>query len=164
MIVYWLDADACIQTAHEKNGAFPFSRMGHFWAYLSHQVDSGIVKCPKMVYDEVTAGNDQLATWFREREDRGLAVHPNDDVWDAVTEISDYVVNKYKDRKSRRFLEGADMFVLAHALAMGKDGIVVSHEGLRRQNALIKIPVLCQDLKIEKISVYQMLNRMNASF
>jgi hypothetical protein len=159
--VYWLDADACIQAKHEQNGAFPFSRMPQFWDYLSKQVDNGVVKCPKMVYDEIVKGNDQLAEWFREREDRGLSVNANEDVWQCVTKISDYVVRKYKDRKSRKFLAGADMFVIAHAMAMGKDGVVVSHEGMRRQNALVKIPALCLDLKVEQIHIFQMLNRMN---
>lgn len=160
MTVYWLDADACIQAKHEENGAFPFNRMPRFWDYLSHKIDQGVVQCPKMVYDEITRGDDRLAEWFKERETRGLAIHPSDEVWECVTKISDYVVKKYKDRKSRKFLDCADMFVLAHAMAMGNDGVVVSHEGLRRQNALVKIPVLCLDLGIEKVNLFQMLNRL----
>jgi len=162
--VYWLDADVWIQAKHEQNGPFPFSRMQKFWDYMSLQVDKGKVKCPKMVYDEIVKGNDRLADWFREREARGLSINASDEVWECVTKISDYVVNKYKDRKSRKFLDGADMFVIAHAMAMGEDGVVVSHEGLRRQNALVKIPALCLDLNVEKINIFQMLNRIDAQF
>ena len=160
MTVYWLDADACIHAKNERDGAFPFSRMPKFWAYLSRKVDQGIVKAPKMVYDEITSGNDQLAEWFREREDRGLCENPTDEVWRCVTEISDFVVNKWKDRRARRFLAGADVFVLAHAMAMGKDGVVVSHETKRQQNAIVKIPVVCEELKIEKIGIFTMLNQL----
>lgn len=162
-MVYWLDADACIQAKHERNGPFPFSRGRKFWDFLSHKVDEGVVKCPKMVYDEITdrGWNDELAGWFRERESRGLSENPSDSVWERVHQISDFVVAKWGDRLARPFLEGADLWVLAHALAMGSDGIVVSHEGTREQKSKIKIPAVCFELGIEKINLFQMLNRMD---
>jgi hypothetical protein len=46
---------------------------------------------------------------------------------------------------------------------MGKDGVVVSHESLRQQNAIVKIPAVCQELDIEKITVFAMLNRLDYS-
>jgi hypothetical protein len=74
-----------------------------------------------MVYNEIMdrVWNDRLAEWFREREDRGLCVSPTDDVWKCVHEIGDHVVAKYGDRLARPFLNGADLWVLAHAKAMG---------------------------------------------
>lgn len=164
MTVYWLDADVCIQSKNEETGAYPFSRMGKFWAYLSHQVDSGIVKAPLKVYEEISQGNDQLAEWFRDREDRGLCIKPTPDVWDCVGKISDFVEKRWKDRKARMFLDGADCFVLAHAKAMGSDGVVVSAESLRKQNSIVKIPAVCGALEIEKITIFQMLNRLGATF
>jgi hypothetical protein len=135
-------------------------RGGTFWNYLSRKVDEGIVQCPKMVYDEIVKGNDELATWFKEREHRGLAVHASDEVWEALTEIGTFVVGRWKDRKSRSFLNGADAWVLALAKAMGKDGVVVSHESTRKQETIVKIPAVCSALGIEKISIFQMLNRL----
>ena len=163
MTVYWLDADACIQAKDEKNGAFPFSRGQKFWDYLSHQVDLGVVRSPRMVYDEITdrGWNDQLSEWFREREGRGLCVNPTDDVWECVHEISNYVVAKYGDRLARPFLNGADLWVLAHAKAMRADGVVVSHEGTREPKTRVKIPAVCQVLGIEKVNLFQMLNRLD---
>ena len=117
-----------------------------------------------MVYDEISAGNDRLAKWFKEREHRGLSVNASPEVWECVTKISDFVVNRYKDRMSRAFLYGADCFVLAHAMAMGNDGVVVSAESLRKQESIVKIPAVCAALNIEKISIFQMLNRLNADF
>jgi hypothetical protein len=160
LTVYWLDADACIHAKHEETGAFPFSRSQRFWDYLSKKVDEGVVQCPKMVYDEIVAGKDHLAEWFREREQRGLCVHPSDQVWDALTEVSDFVVNRYKDRKSRKFLNGADAMVIAHAKAMGSEGVLVSQDSLSMQDAIVKIPAVCAAFGIEKISWFQMLNRL----
>jgi len=164
--VYWLDADACIQAKNKDTGAFPFGRMQKFWDFLSLQIDRGIVKCPKMVYDEVTdrGWEDELAEFFREREARGLCEYATDEVWKWVHQISNLVVQKFGDRKARDFLEGADLWVLAHAKAMGAEGVVVSHEGLREQHHKIKIPVVCAEFQIEKITIFQMLNRMNATF
>lgn len=160
MTVYWLDADACIHTKNEETGAFPFSRAANFWGYLSRKVDDGVVKCPKMVYDEIVKGNDELSTWFKEREHRGLCVHSSDEAWECLTKISDFVVGRWKDRKSRSFLDGADAWVLAHAMAMGSDGVVVSHESTRKQETIVKIPAVCGALGIQKISLFQMLNRL----
>lgn len=145
---------------NEQTGAFPFSRAPNFWAYLSRKVDEGMVKSPKMVYDEIVAGNDALAQWFREREHRGLCIHSSDKAWESLTRISDFVVNRYKDRRSRAFLDGADAWVLANAMAMGSEGVVVSHESLRKQESIVKIPAVCAALDIEKISFFEMLNRL----
>ena len=150
----------CIQIKDEQTGAFPFNKSATFWAFLSHQIDEHVVRSSKMVYDEVTKGNDELAEWFKARKDRGLAINASDEVVECMTKISDFVMRAYKDRRSRRFLEGADAWVLAHAMAMGKDGVVVSHESLRHQNAIVKIPAVCHAMGIEKISVFTMLNRL----
>lgn len=158
MTVYWLDADACIQTKNEDTGTYPFSRCEKFWAYLSHKVDEKIVQCPKIVYDEIVRGNDRLAEWFKEREHRGLCIHPSQEVWDCLIQIGDYVVKNYKDRRSRSFLSGGDAFVIAHALAMRPDGIVVSHEGPKQQNTIVKIPAICADLGVKQISFNRMVN------
>jgi hypothetical protein len=145
---------------NEDTGTYPFSRADKFWAYLSHKVDEGVVQCPKMVYDEIVKGHDRLADWFQEREHRGLCIHPSQDVWDCLTQIGNFVVSEYKDRKSRSFLNGADAFVLAHAMAMGSDGIVVSHESTRKQGVIVKIPAVCAALNIEKINFSRMVNLM----
>ena len=160
MTVYWLDADACIQTKNEETGLYPFNRADNFWAYLSHKVDEQVVRCPKAVYDEITEGNDRLAEWFRERQDRGLCVEATQKVWDCLIEINDFVIHKWRDRKARSFLYGADSFVLAHAMAMGGDGVVVSHESTHKQESIVKIPIVCAELGIEKISFIQMVNRL----
>jgi hypothetical protein len=103
LTVYWLDADACIQVKNEETGNYPFSRAEKFWAYLSHKVDERIVRAPKMVYDEITNGDDRLADWFKEREHRGLCVNASPEVWESLIRIGDFVVNKWKDRRSRAF-------------------------------------------------------------
>lgn len=164
MTVYWLDADACIQAKDEINGAFPFSRMRPFWDYLSLQVDNGVVRAPKMVYDEIVKGNDELSDWFSEREDRGLAIYASKEVHECASRIGDYVVEKYGDRLARPFLKGADMWVMAHAMAMGTDGVVVTHETTRPLTAIIKIPAVCSAFGIERFTIFRMLNQLGARF
>ena len=72
-------------------------------SYNDLNYDQQIVRCPKLVYDEVTEGNDRLAQWFRERQDRGLCVEPTQKVWDCLTEINDFVLRKWRDRRARSF-------------------------------------------------------------
>src|SRR5262249_2735814 len=102
---------------------------------MSRKIDEGVIRAPKMVFDEITAGSDRLAEWFRDREHRGLCINATDEVVKCVGTVSDFVVRKYGDRKAREFLAGADPFVIAHAMAMGEDGVVVSHESRREQTA-----------------------------
>ena len=59
--IYWLDADAFIQSKDELNGPYTFKRVPEFWNYLSRLVDRGIVRSPKVVYDEIARGHDELA-------------------------------------------------------------------------------------------------------
>jgi membrane-bound lytic murein transglycosylase MltF len=159
--VYWLDADAYIQSKDEVNGAFPFKRAPEFWKYLAQQIDLGIVRSPKFVYDEITKGNDDLAEWFREREDK-LAIVGDSKVHACAGRISDYVVSKFGDRRAREFLRGGDLWVIAHAMAMGENGIVVSHESLRRQELRVKIPAICMALGVTRITIFAMLNQLGA--
>jgi hypothetical protein len=162
--VYWLDADAYIQSKDELNGPYTFKRVPAFWDYLSRQIDAGIVRSPKVVYNEIAKGNDNLADWFREREDRGLAIVGDARVHTWAGKISDYVVQRFGDRKAREFLRGGDLWVIAHAKAMGSDAVVVSHESLRQQESRVKIPAVCIKFGVQRISIFAMLNQLGARF
>jgi hypothetical protein len=56
------------------------------------------------------------------------------------------------------------MWVMAHAIAMGKDGVVVTHETTRPLTAIIKIPAVCSAFGIERFTIFRMLNQLGARF
>jgi len=59
-----------------------------------------------------------LQSWFREREDRGLAIVGSAAVHEWAGKIGNYVVQRFGDRRARELLKGGDLWVIAHAKAM----------------------------------------------
>jgi hypothetical protein len=55
---YWPDADVFIQS---KNKMYKFGQVPQFWAFISAQLESGTIKVPKMVYDELAVGVDEYS-------------------------------------------------------------------------------------------------------
>lgn len=163
MKVYWLDADVYIQ-AHSSIGPYPPDRTPQFWSFLSEQLDSGTIRSPKIVYDELTSGNDWLAQWCKQRRERGLCVIAGKLVQAQFTLIANHVYQKYGDRKAREFLIGGDAWVIAHALDMGDDGIVVTQESTRHSEMKVKVPTVCKEFDVRCISTYEMLHVFKARF
>ena len=133
--IYWLDANVFIQA---RNGPCSFQRVPQFWVFLSGQLEQGIIRCPKMVYDEMINGNDDLAAWFKPRRERGL----------------------FKPHQASEFLIGADGWLIAHA--MNGDGIVVTQESNRSHKSKIKIPTLCRVFGVRSMDTYRMLDALGA--
>src|SRR5437870_13469600 len=63
---YWIDAVVMIQA---NNTYYPFHRVPKFWIFISKQLEAGKIKSSKMVWQEVSEGNDELARWVRERKE-----------------------------------------------------------------------------------------------
>jgi hypothetical protein len=161
--VYWLDADAFIQ-ASARTGPYPFKRAPGFWSFLSAQIEAGQIRSPKIVYDELTRGNDELAQWCKQRREKGLCVGANKAVHDYYTAIANHVIKKYGQRKASEFLRGGDGWVIAHAMETGPNGIVVTQESTRHSNAKVKVPTVCKEFGVPCISTFQMLDDFEFTF
>jgi hypothetical protein len=155
--IYWLDANVFIQA---KNGPYAFNLVPQFWVFLSDQLEQGTIKCPKMVYDELIGGNDDLASWFKPRREKGLCHHANESVQQCVTTIANYVVTKFKPHQAAEFLVGADGWLIAHA--MSGDGVVVTQESDRSHRSKIKVPTICKIFGIPCMNTYEMLRALGA--
>jgi hypothetical protein len=131
---------------------------------MSAQLESGIIRSPKIVYDEVVKGNDWVADWVRTRREKGLSVPASKAVHNHFRPIADYVVQRWGDRKAREFLLGGDCWVIAHAKEMGDDGIVVTQESKRSIEAKVKTPTVCEAVGVECITIFQMLDEFDFSF
>ena len=158
MDVYWLDANVFIQA---KNGPYGFSLVPKFWSFVSEQLEQGSIRCPKMVYDEVVDGKDDLAAWFKSRREKGLCRHPDETVQQCFGTVANHVATKFRPHQASEFLIGADGWVIAHA--MHGDGIVVTQESDRSHKAKIKIPTICRVFGVRCINTYQMLSALGAS-
>lgn len=157
MAILWLDADVFIQA---KNGPYKFKRIPQFWEFLSEQFELGTIRCPKIVYDEISEGTDDLARWFVERVENGACIPAGESVQDHYRRISDYVYQKYTPHQAGAFLKGGDGWVIAHAL--DSRGMVVTQESDRSKKSKVKVPTICKGpFKAPCLDIYQMLELLD---
>lgn len=155
--IYWLDANVFIQA---KNGPYGFGLVPQFWTFLSEQLAQGTIRCPKMVYDELIDGKDDLAAWFKPRREKGLCNNANETVQQCFSAVANHVAMKFKPHQVAEFLIGADGWLIAHA--MDGDGVVVTQESDRSHKSKIKIPTMCKVFGVRCMNTYEMLNSLGA--
>jgi hypothetical protein len=126
-----------------------------FWAFLSEQLEAGIIKSSVIVYNELTQGSDYLSQWFKSRRKNGLAERPNKMVQQCMSVIAQHVVKKYGSRLAAPFLNGGDAWIIAHAMATG--GVVVTQESERSKGSKVKVPTVCKELNVPCIDTYRMI-------
>jgi Domain of unknown function (DUF4411) len=155
--IYWLDANVFIQA---KNGPYRFTLVPQFWAFLSQQIDSGVIRSPKIVFDELIDGKDDLATWIKPRKQNGLCHHASQTVQECYSAVANHVALNFKPHQAAEFLFGADGWLIAHA--MDGDGVVVTQESDRSHKAKIKIPTMCKVFHVRCMNTYEMLAALKA--
>ena len=155
-MIYWLDTNVFIQA---KNKTYKFDLFPQVWAFLAEQFELGNTKCPKLVYDELTVGTDELANWCKSRKSTGMRTNSDKNVQDAYNKVATHVVTNYPPQHANVFLRGADGWVIAHAMAT--KGTVVTLEEHVAQTVRVKIPTVCRDLGVRCIDTYQMLTELN---
>jgi hypothetical protein len=155
---YCIDANVLIQA---KNGPYGFDIVPTFWKWLHGQMEAGVIYSSKMVYDELSTGEDELAEWTNDRRTSGFFVEPDDQVQKHFQNIANYVNEKYPLAQVQYFLDGADPWVIAHAKV--DKAFVVTHEVLVPDNSSkIKIPNICKTFSVNCINPYEMLRRLKA--
>ena len=158
---HWLDSSVFIEG---KKGPYGFDIAPQFWAIIDELMAEGRISCPVKVYNELSDGQDDLADWARARRRVGLFTEPDIPVQKAFREVVAYVARRYPDNQARRrFLDRADPWVIAHAIAHG--GTVVSLEG-RDPDASqqVKIPNVCEHFNVPYVNTYQMLRELGVSW
>ena len=149
---FWLDADVLIQA---KNSYYAFDIAPGFWGVLEESATEGVIKSPMMVYYEIVYGGDELTRWAKDRRDE-LFEEADETVQGLFGEIANYVEANYDAPNSQLFLEGADGWVIAAALA--SEGTVVTHEAMGGYGCKrVKIPNVCKHLGVRYTTCYEML-------
>ena len=161
MVDYWLDSNVFIEG---KKGPYGFDIAPRFWNMLDELIDADIVSCPALVYSELQNVQDDLSTWAKERRRTSLFVEPSEAVQRTFREVIAYVMQHYPENQSRRrFLDRADPWVIAHAIAQG--GAVVSLEGSDPDTSKkVNIPNVCSHFNVTCVNTYQMLRELGAAW
>lgn len=155
-----LDANVFIEA---KKGPYGMDIVPAFWDWLDRQVNAGNIYSSTMVYEELVAGNDELAQWVHMRKNSGFFEQPSAQIQQYFQAIANFVGTRYPQYEVERFLNSADPWIVAHS--MNNHSIVVTHETLVATNSQrIKIPNICQNFGVDCMGPYQMLRELGARF
>jgi predicted nucleic acid-binding protein len=156
---YLLDTNVFIQA---RNLHYGFDFCPAFWDWLLAQNEAGIVASIDKVSDELAAGDDDLSDWASERG-VGFFAPPDDRLVPALARVSMWAnAQNYERAAIATFLQVADFWLVAHALAHGC--VVVTHEVPAVSVRKIKIPNACIGMAVSCMSPYEMLRRERARF
>lgn len=156
---YLLDANVFIQA---KNLHYGLDFCPAFWEWLMEGNAAGTVFSIDKVADEIAAGEDELTEWMRARA-RGLFVPTDAQTVAQFGRVSAWATGQqYEPAAINTFLQVADFYLIAHALAGGH--VVVTHEKPADTTKRIKIPNVCAGLGVRFTTPFEMLRRERARF
>jgi predicted nucleic acid-binding protein len=159
MTAYLLDANVFIQA---KNLHYGLDFCPAFWDWLIASNSAQRVFSIEKVGDEIEAGADELAAWAAQRG-RGFFLRPDSSVVPALASVSNWATGQgYEPAAVSTFLQVADYYLIAHALAHGHT--VVTHEIAANTIRKIKIPNACIGLGIRCVTPFEMLRYEHARF
>ncbi len=156
---YLLDSDVFISA---KNSHYGLDFCPAFWEWLVHKANTGTVFSIDKVADEIEAGQDDLSAWAR---DHGhvLFRRTPPTLAEQFTQVSTWVTTQnYTPAAINTFLQGADFYLIAHALA--GQHVLVTKEVLANSPSRIKIPNVCVGLGVRFMPPWQMLRTEQARF
>ena len=170
-MTYLLDANVFIQA---KNLHYGLDFCPAFWDWLIESNTSGKVFSIEKVGDELEAGADELADWASNLG-QSFFLKPDAPVVPALATVSSWATGqRYDPAAVSTFLQVADYYLVAHALAHehvvvthekpDNSTLVRSHEKPDNSTKRIKIPVACIGLDIKCMTPYEMLRRERARF
>ena len=141
-MAYLLDANVFIQA---KNLHYGLDFCPAFWEWLIVNNTAKRVFSIEKVGDEINAGADELSFWAAERGP-DFFLEPDAKILPALGSVSVWSGSqKYEPVAVNTFLQVADYYLVAHALAYGHT--VVTHEKAYSSTKKIGIPNVCIGLK-----------------
>lgn len=156
---YLLDANIFIEA---KNRYYGLDFCPAFWDWLIASNAAGSVYSIEKVGDELAAGTDNLAAWAAQRGP-GFFLKPDAQLLPALATVSTRASGQnYEAGAVATFLQAADYYLIAHALAHGHT--VITHEIPSTTLKRVKIPNVCIPLGIKVMSPFEMLRTEHASF
>jgi len=158
-MAYLLDTNVFIQA---KNLHYGFDFCPAFWEWIDAAVADGTVLSIDKVGDELTGGQDDLATWAHQRMG-SLFVGADPQTVASLQSLSAWANGAAFDPAAvSTFLQVADYYLVAQAHAHGHT--VVTHEVIDNSKKRIKIPSACLALNVRCVNPFQMLRAEQVRF
>lgn len=158
-MAYLLDANVFIQA---KRLHYGMDFCPAFWDWLVEENEAGRVFSIEKVADELEAGSDELTEWASVRGE-AFFLPADEAMLRSMPRVSEWATGQsYRPAAVSAFLQDADYYLVAHALAHGH--VVVTHEVASDGVRAVKIPNVCIGLRIKCMTPYEMLRRERARF
>lgn len=159
-MIYLLDANVLI-TAYRVHYQFDFCPA--FWDWLTKSHHNQKVYSVQRVLAEISDKDDKLRDWIRTL-DKNFFLPTSKQTSKYVEEISKFILeNDYKASEKKRFLEGADVFLIAHS--MENNATVVTYETqVDQKSRKVKLPNVCKEFNVNCILPSDMLQIEKAKF
>lgn len=159
--MFLLDANVLIDSNRDY---YPLGAVPEFWSWLSHMGNQGVVKIPREVYEEIQAGDDVLATWARNSENKTALLFEEDVDVQLVQTVTQ---NGYAFDLTDIEIEtlGRDPFLIAYALKDNAHRTLVTNEVSKpnRERANRHIPDVCNGLSVSCINTFQFIKELGFS-
>ena len=158
---YLLDANIFIQA---KNFYYGMDFCPAFWDWLDREQRAGSIASISEIETELKGHEDELAQWVKARKD-GSFFLPVDDIQtqEAYSQVANHVVEHYDEKHFNPFLNAADPWLIAKAMATG--ATLVTHKVLVPQGSKkVKIPNVCKAFGVPYINSYALLRLLKAEF
>lgn len=157
--MYLLDSDVLINA---KNAHYAFDLVPGFWRWLEAAHLDGRVYTVEKVVDEVMGRGDELSEWMGRQPDT-FKLKPTAAQASSFQQVSTWASQAdYRQGAADVFLDAADYYLVAQALALGYT--VVTHEKPAQvSQKRIKIPDACNALRVPCVSLFDMLKTEHAT-
>lgn len=162
-MIYLLDTNVLIDA---KRDYYPIKRIPEFWDWLVFLGNSGVVKIPLEIYEEIEEGNedDPLAIWSKQSETKtALLLNENVDPTLVAEVISRGYANDLFDHEVEKL--GRDPFLIAYTLKDLANRVLVTTEVSRpsRTRGSRHIPDVCNDLSIQWCNTFKFIEILDFS-
>lgn len=158
-MVYLLDANVLIDANRDY---YSIERVPEFWDWLSHQGETDRVKVVQEIYDEVAAGNDELAKWIKStavKKSLLLNEAANPSIVQQVI-ATGYQLAAPTDIQLETM--GSDPFLIAYAVDQSDRQIVTTEASKpSKQGANRHIPDVCNAVNVTCCNTFQMLRDLD---
>ena len=159
-MLYLLDTNVFIQA---KNLHYGLDFCPAFWDWLIEQNGKGRLHSIEKVGNELAAGQDPLSDWADKRGE-DFFLPPDASMLQTLSAVSAWVNSQKQFRQdaTNLFFQGADYYLIAHALAYGCT--VVTHEKASDARRTVPIPNVCIGIKVKCMTPFEMLRHERAKF
>lgn len=160
-MLFLLDANVLIDADRDY---YPLARVPEFWDWLQYQGETGTVKLPLEIYEEIVDGDGDLVLWLEQPEVRVALVLDEES---EAARVSVVLAAGYApDLTDDELLKvGRDPFLVAYATVAANRRCVVTTETSKpsKQRANRHVPDVCFANGVQYCNTFEFTRRLDFS-